>query len=118
MPVPPLVSTASTPSATAARSASPTGAPSGTTIGPSTSKPSARRPSTRIGPLRSAYTPAAARFDATITRARRAAGVPSGSLTGPLPHAGLAALLADHPYPLDRRGRVHGLDHVDQREPG
>src|ERR1700710_1173391 len=99
------------PSPTAWRSASPTGSPSGTTTGSPTVQPRARSPSTSSGPLRSVYTPADARFDATITRAWI-------SVTVPLPQSGLAADFAQDTYPLDGSGRVDGLDHVDQREPG
>ena len=54
MPVPPVVITTSAPSATAARSASPTGSPSGTTAGSGHSYPRSRSQATISGPLRSA----------------------------------------------------------------
>ena len=53
MPVPPVVTTTSYAAATAARSATSTGAPSGTTSGPSTAKPISSRPATTSGPPRS-----------------------------------------------------------------
>src|SRR5690606_32274657 len=68
-PVPPVVTTTSYLSATAARSAPSTRSPSGTTQGPSTCAPTARSPSTTIGPPRSGYTPVAARVDTVITTA-------------------------------------------------
>ena len=59
----------------------------------------------------SAYTPAEARLDATMTRARITAAARATV-------AGLAALLAQHPDSVQDRGRIDRLDHVDQREPG
>ena len=53
MPVPPVVTTTSTPSATAARIASPTGGPSGATVGSGTSYPRSRSQATISGPPRS-----------------------------------------------------------------
>src|SRR5919202_902995 len=108
-PVPPVVSTTSSPSATPCRSARSTGSPSGTTTGPSTAKPIARRPSTSTGPPRSSYTPAAARFEAVTTSAR-------SSLTSPVPRP--SAALRGDPHVRDRRQLVDGLDHVDERERG
>src|ERR1700712_2250761 len=137
MPVPPVVITTCTRSATAARSAAATGSPSGTTTGSSTPYPCARSHSTISGPPRSSYTPAAARFDAVTTRARRSGSWARGSSTvispvllvavfvgaessvrGPGPDAGAPALLALQPDRVHRRGRIERLDHVVQRETG
>src|ERR671938_999408 len=104
-PVPPVVRTTSYPAATASRKAASTGSPSGTTTGPSTMKPIARRPSTSTGPPRSSYTPAAARFEAVTTRAL---------VTPPVPRP--PAALRRDPDVGDRRQLVHGLDHVDERQ--
>jgi hypothetical protein len=71
IPVPPVVMITETPSETAARSAAATGSPSGTTSTSPTSKPRSVNHCAITGPVLSWYTPAAARFDAAITRAVR-----------------------------------------------
>ena len=50
-PVPPVVSTARAPAATASRIASPTGSPSGRTTGSSTTKPASVSAATMSGPV-------------------------------------------------------------------
>lgn len=70
MPVPPVVTITSYPAATPSRSAASTGAPSGTTCGPSTANRIRVRPSAISGPPLSSYTPADARLEAVTTSAR------------------------------------------------
>src|SRR3954454_16289513 len=69
------------------------------------------------GPVRSSYTPAAARVEAMITRAERLTNVPSSAVI-PRPGARLAAFLAHHLDALDAGGGVDGLDHVVERQSG
>src|SRR6478735_12209988 len=107
-PVPPVVSTTRAPSATAAEMAAPTGGPSGTTTGGPTVNSRECRKSTRIGPVWSSYTPAAARLEATTTAAGTCTTSSVTSSPGPL--AGAAADLGLDPDVGDDRPLVDGLD--------
>ena len=109
-PVPPVVSTTSYPSATAWRRASSTGSPSGDDDRPVDPKP--RRAGPRPAPdrRRSAYTPAAARFETRHDERPRRAVLTRPPVTRP------PSALGHHPHVGDPGAAVDGLDHVDQRQ--
>src|SRR5690242_4263497 len=110
-PVPPVVSTTRAPPTTSAETASPTGSPSGTTNGSAQVKPSEVRKATRRGPVAAAYTPAAARLEATTTAARMLIAGSSVEVSR------LPTGLRQHAYVGDHRPLVDRLDHVDHGEP-
>src|SRR5262245_2326847 len=120
MPVPPEVITTSTFSLTAALSAATTSGPSATTTGVGVVMPCWFSHSTMIGPVRSSYTPAAARVEAITTRPDRVVNIVCSSRerSTPRPQPRLAAFFSQHPDVVNAGGGVNGLDHVEERQRG
>src|SRR6478736_6339879 len=120
MPVPPEVIITSTFSLTAALSAATTSGPSATTTGAGVMMPCWFSQSTMIGPVRSSYTPAAARVEAITTLPDRVISIfcSSRERSSPRPRARLAAFFSQHPDVVDAGSGVDGLDHVEERQRG
>src|SRR5258705_7776062 len=117
MPVPPEVIITSTFSPIAANSAATTPLPSATTAAAGVAMPCRLSHSTMTGPVRSSYTPAAARVDAITTRPDRVMAICSSrERSSPRPQPCFTAFLAQHPDVVDAGGGVDCLDHVVERQ--